>query len=129
MATLLSPSGSRLMVSERIEQRLRHGELTTAQVDQFREFLIEVDRELMQHPIILHNAYTSWFQHGDVSDVQLRFFVQQFSVFSNQFLIAALLKVINAESIEQMRASKEILLNELGVIYRKGAVIQGDAAA
>ena len=41
----------------------------------------------------------------------------QFSVFSNQFLLAALNRVINADTLEAARESKEILLNELGVIY------------
>ena len=45
--------------------------------------------------------------------------MQQFSVFSNQFLVAALLRVINAPSLQQARAGKEILMNELGVIYRR----------
>ena len=58
---------------------------------------------------------------GEISDAELKFFVQQFSVFSNQFLVAALLKVINSQSLEQMHSSKQILLNELGVIYRKAA--------
>jgi hypothetical protein len=49
----------------------------------------------------------------------VRHFVQQFSVFSNLFLVAALLKVINADTLESQRESKEILMNELGVIYRK----------
>jgi hypothetical protein len=106
-------------VSPRIEERFRKGELTRKQVDDFRVFLGEVDRELMQHRIIRDNAYTRWFRKGDVSDDELRHFVKQFSVFSNQFLVAALLKVINAPSIEQSRAGKEILLNEMGVIYRK----------
>ena len=35
------------------------------------------------------------------------------------FLVAALLRVINAPSLQQARAAKEILMNELGVIYRK----------
>jgi hypothetical protein len=43
----------------------------------------------------------------------------QFSVFSNQFLLAALNRVINADSLEAAHESKEILMNELGVIYRK----------
>ena len=131
MAQLLAvpTSASRLAVSERIERRLRDGELTNAQVDQYREFLREVEQDLLQHRIIKHNPYTAWFQKGGVSDAELRFFVQQFSVFSNQFLVAALLKVINAESVEQMRASKEILLNELGVIYRKGETIQGERSS
>ena len=49
----------------------------------------------------------------------MKHFIKQFSVFSNQFLIAALLKVINAPTLAQARQSKEILMNELGVIYRK----------
>ncbi|MCZ6564527.1 MAG: hypothetical protein O6852_00100, partial [Gammaproteobacteria bacterium] len=44
-------------------------------------------------------------------------FIVQFSIFSNQLLIAQLLKTINADSIEGMRASKEILANEIGVVF------------
>jgi hypothetical protein len=117
-ATLTSAPGA-LTVSGRIEERLRRGELTQEQVDDFRDFLAEVDRELLHHRIITNNQYTRWFQQGDVSHEELRHFIRQFSVFSNQFLIAALLKVINAPSLQQARASKEILMNELGVIYRK----------
>jgi hypothetical protein len=108
-----------LDVSPRIEERLQRGELTAAQVDGFRHFLSDVDRDLMHHPIVLDNAYTRWFQRGEATDAELRHFIQQFSVFSNQFLVAALLRVINAPTREQARAAKEILLNELGVIYRK----------
>ena len=39
-------------------------------------------------------------------------------MFSNQFLVAALLRVINAPTLQQARSAKEILMNELGVIYR-----------
>ncbi|MDB5313613.1 MAG: hypothetical protein JWO38_7815 [Gemmataceae bacterium] len=126
-ATVSHPRG--FGISDRVQARLRAGELTQAQVDRFRDFLGEVDRELMHHPIILQNPYTSWFQHGDVSDDELRAFVQQFSVFSNDFLVAALLRVINAESLEQAHASKEILLNELGVIYRKGDKVVGERSS
>lgn len=108
-----------LQVSSRIEERLNKGELTQEQVDAFRDFLADVDRELMQHRIITNNEYTKWFQKGEANDEELKHFVKQFSVFSNQFLIAALLKVLNAPSLQQARAGKEILLNELGVIYRK----------
>ena len=48
----------------------------------------------------------------------MRHFIRQFSVFSNQFLVAALLKTINSPTLQQSRSSREILLNELGVIYR-----------
>jgi len=125
-ATTAPPRG--FDVSDRVEARLRAGELTPEQVDRFRDFLGEVGRELMHHPIILRNPYTAWFQHGEVSDDELRAFVQQFSVFSNDFLVAALLKVINAGTLEQAHASKEILLNELGVIYRKGERVAGERA-
>jgi hypothetical protein len=40
-------------------------------------------------------------------------------VFSNQFLVAALLRVVNAPTLQQARSAKEILMNELGVIYRR----------
>jgi hypothetical protein len=119
MAHVLTSSPASLAVSERIEERLRNGELTRAQVDDFRDFLAEVDRELLNHRVITSNEYTRWFQKGEATDAELKHFVKQFSVFSNQFLVAQLLKVINAPSLEQMRAGKEILMNELGVVYRK----------
>jgi hypothetical protein len=109
-------------LSPRIEERLQRGELTQAEVDDFRDFLAQVDRELMHHRIITDNAYTRWFATGEATDDELRHFIKQFSVFSNQFLLAALLKVINAPSLQQVRASKQILMNELGVIYRKAGV-------
>src|SRR5262245_41188468 len=119
MTTVLTSPGVSLSVSPRIEERLRQGELTRQQVDDFRDFLAEVDRDLLHHRVITDNRYTRWFQHGEVTDEELRHFIKQFSVFSNQFLVAALLKVINAPSLQQSRASREILMNELGVIYRK----------
>jgi hypothetical protein len=119
MIQALTAPGSRLSISSRIEERLRDGELTAKQVEDFRDFLAAVDRDLLHHRIITANAFTHWFQKGESNDEELRHFIKQFSVFSNQFLVAALLKVINSPSIPQMRASKEILMNELGVIYRK----------
>jgi hypothetical protein len=118
-----------LQVSERIEQRLNDGELTPQQVDDFRDFLDEVDRQLLNHRVITNNAYTRWFQKGEATDAELRHFIKQFSVFSNQFLVAALLKVINAPTLEQMHSSKEILMNELGVVYRKPGQHVGAAQA
>lgn len=108
-----------LLLSHRIEERLMRGELTPQQVDAFKDFLDEVERDLLHHRVITSNAYTHWFQHGEATDAELRHFVRQFSVFSNQFLVAALQRVINAPSLQQARAAKEILMNELGVIYRK----------
>lgn len=108
-----------LSLSPRIQERLHQGDLTPSQVDNFQFFLAAVDRAFLHHPIINHNAYTHWFSEGNETDPELQHFIQQFSVFSNQFLVAALLKVINSPTLSQSRASREILLNELGVIYRK----------
>jgi hypothetical protein len=126
--TLAAPQAGRLVVSDRIERRLNTGELTKARVDEYRRFLDVVERELMDHRIVRDNRYTKWFQQGLATDDELRFFVQQFSVFSNQFLVAALLRVINSESIDQMHACKQILLNELGVIYRKPSTPAGNGS-
>jgi hypothetical protein len=121
-----APTNRKLVVSDRIEQRLNTGELKLMQVESYRNFLDEVEFGLLSHRIINENPYTRWFQQGQVNDEELRYFVQQFSVFSNQFLVAALLRVINSGSVEQMRACKQILLNELGVIYRKENSMTGE---
>jgi hypothetical protein len=107
------------LISPRIGERLRRGELSERQVDAFRGFLERVERDLLHHSIITDNAYTRWFRQGQATNAELRHFVRQFSVFSNQFLVAALLRVINAPSLLQARSAKEILMNELGVIYRR----------
>ncbi|MCM1981723.1 hypothetical protein [Lyngbya confervoides] len=111
----------KLALSHRIQDRLAQGDLTATQAREFQRFLTDVDRKLLHHRIITHNAYTHWFSQGKATDAELRHFIRQFSVFSNQFLMAALLKVINAPTLEQSRAGREILLNELGVIYRNPA--------
>ena len=86
----------------------------------FETFKDTVERELMRHLVVTDNAYTAWFAEGRVPLDHLRHFTVQFSVFSNQFLLAALNRVINADTLEAARESKEILLNELGVIYADG---------
>ena len=83
----------------------------------FLEFQSRIDRELLQHRIITNNRYTAWFRQGLQTREQLRAFIVQFSVFSNQFLVAQLQKMINADTLEGMRASKEILANEIGVLF------------
>jgi hypothetical protein len=123
MARMLT-AGS-LHLSERIEERLNTGELSPAQVDDFRDFLAQVDRDFFKHRVITDNAYTRWFREGQATDDELRHFIRQFSVFSNLFLVAALLKVINSPTLEQSRAGREILMNELGVIYRKHGTTGG----
>lgn len=119
MNLVLKPDIAHLTISPRIQERLQQGQLTRLQVDDFQDFLQQVDRDFLHHRIITNNVYTRWFQSGNATNEELCYFMRQFSVFSNQFLIAALLKVINSPTLQQSRASREILLNELGVIYRK----------
>jgi hypothetical protein len=84
----------------------------------FLKFQRRIKNELLNHRIITDNAYTGWFEQGDQSLIQIKAFIIQFSVFSNQFLIAQLNKMIHAETLESMRASKEILANEIGVRFK-----------
>src|SRR6478752_7675909 len=86
----------------------------------FDAFKQTIEREFMGHPVVKKNDYTAWFAHGDVPLDHLRQFTVQFSVFSNLFLLAALNRVVNADTLESARDSKEILMNELGVVYTKG---------
>jgi len=87
----------------------------------FLAFQTRIHAELLRHPIITDNAYTAWFEHGRKSHEQIMSFIVQFSVFSNQFLVAQLQKTLNADTLEGMRASKEILANEIGVVFNSSA--------
>ena len=84
----------------------------------FEAFYERIERELFNHRVITSNPFTAWWETGEINVAQVRHFITQFSVFSNLFIIAQLQKVMNADSLEAMRASKEILVNELGVIFR-----------
>jgi hypothetical protein len=83
-------------------------------------FLEQVQETVMSHPVVSHNDYCDWFAQGDASRDQVRDLIQQFSVFSNLFIVAQLLKTINAPTVEQARESCEILVNELGVVFNSG---------
>src|SRR5262249_38459858 len=87
----------------------------------FDAFKETIEWGFMQHPVVTSNEYTRWFADGDLSVHDVRRFTVQFSVFSNQFLLAALNRAINADTLEAARESKEILMNELGVVYNAGA--------
>ena len=93
----------------------------------FDAFKQTIEEQFMGHPVVTQNAYTKWFAQGDIPLDHLRQFTVQFSVFSNQFLLAALNRVINADTLNAAHESKEILMNELGVIYNKkdGSGVQG----
>src|SRR5437016_7502329 len=92
----------------------------TMETKDFDAFKQTITEQFMHHPVVTRNDYTAWFAHGDMPLDHLRRFTVQFSVFSNQFLLAALNRVINADTLHSARESKEILMNELGVIYNKG---------
>jgi pyrroloquinoline quinone (PQQ) biosynthesis protein C len=84
----------------------------------FLRFQQRINQELLQHRVITNNHYTAWFRQGTQTNEQVEAFIIQFSVFSNLFLIAQLHKMINADTLDGMRASKEILANEIGVVFK-----------
>ena len=96
--------------------------MSHAALERFRN---TVRAHIDEHPIVRANRYTSWFSTGALSLEQLRRFTVQFSVFSHLFLEAQLRKCLNAGTIECYRASKEILLNELGVSFAPNGSIEG----
>ena len=75
----------------------------------------------------LRNSYTEWFAKGDASIDDARDLIVQFSVFSNLFLLAQLNKVINAPTLDEMREGKEILANEIGVVFRPNSRKRGSS--
>jgi pyrroloquinoline quinone (PQQ) biosynthesis protein C len=89
------------------------------------EFEEAVARSVNEHPIVRHNAYTSWFSRGEATLEQLRDFTIQFSVFSHLFIEAQLRKCINAPDLQSYRAGKEILMNELGVVFTPSGTVEG----
>ena len=93
--------------------------MTLKTAEDFTRFQARVANELMTHRVIHDNKYTAWFAQGDINLKQAQHFAQQFSVFSNLFIIAQLKKVINSESLEEMHRAKEILMNELGVVFNR----------
>jgi hypothetical protein len=87
----------------------------SAQLDAFRH---RIDDVVAQHPVVVDNPYTRWFAHGTATLDDVRDLTVQFSVFSHEFVVAQLRKVLNAADLATYRAGKEILLNELGVVFR-----------
>ena len=93
--------------------------------EMFDYFVQQIKDELFTHPVITDNSYCNWFANADLTKENVVYFTQQFSVFSNQFIIAQLNKVINAVDLEEARAGKEVLANELGVALKDGSVEGG----
>lgn len=121
------PSVSRALSGE-TQERIRRGEIPAARVEAYGRLLGRIEHEILPHSVIVRNDFTAWFKTGRFDTEDLRHFLVQFSVFSNLFIEAQLKKVINAPTLEAMHASKEILMNELGVVFRKpGAKAAADA--
>jgi hypothetical protein len=97
--------------------RLQGSAYPPARINQYCHLVERIEREILPHEVIVNNRYTKWFEKGDVDIADMRHFLTQFSVFSNFFIVAQLLKTINAPTLEAMHASKEILMNELGVSF------------
>jgi hypothetical protein len=101
-----------------VENRVVSDELSRKKVGAYFRMLDRIEKEILPHEVIVNNQYTAWFKKGEIDRDDVRHFLVQFSVFSNLFIEAQLKKTINAPTLEAMRTSKEILLNELGVVFR-----------
>jgi hypothetical protein len=123
LAPLRQLAGLSVATLHGIEER-REG-YTAERATRFLRFRARLKRDLLPHRVITNNQYTAWFRLGQQNEAQLRDFIVQFSVFSNLFLLAQLQKMINADTLEGMRASKEILANEIGVSFNARS---GDAS-
>ncbi len=89
--------------------------MASEQASVFRQ---RVDEMVGRHPVVVANPYTPWFATGGATLDDVRHLTVQFSVFSHEFVVAQLRKVLNAADLATYRAGKEILLNELGVVFK-----------
>jgi hypothetical protein len=92
--------------------------MTLTAPDRLDAFRRRVDDVVAHHPVVVDNPYTKRFARGEASLAEVRHLTVQFSVFSHEFVVAQLRKVLNAGDLATYRAGKEILLNELGVVFK-----------
>lgn len=81
----------------------------------FNAFRRRVERELGAHPVVARNPFTEWFASGKATEADLRDLVEQFSVFSNHFLVVQAKRLVNASTEAGERCARDILVNECGV--------------
>src|SRR6185369_13580546 len=105
-------------LSDETNDLIKRGKIPRSKVQAYERLLDRIEKEILTHDVIVNNRFTRWFKDGTFDREDLRHFLVQFSVFSNLFIEAQLKKVINAPTLEAMHASKEILMNELGVVFR-----------
>jgi hypothetical protein len=91
--------------------------MTMTEATALEQFRAKVDELVHSHPVVVDNRYTRWFATGEATAEEIRHLTVQFSVFSHLFVEAQLRKVLNAADIDTYRAGKEILMNELGVVF------------
>jgi hypothetical protein len=94
--------------------------MITATEPSLAAFRARIDDLVARHPVVAGNRYPTWFASGEATRGEVRHLTVQFSVFSHLFVEAQLRKVINAADLDTYRAGKEILLNELGVVFNAG---------
>ena len=108
-------------LSERTIEKINNNnelEYTNEKAYKLKLFLKRINNELLNHEVIINNKFTKQWSKNFLTKSDITKFIIQFSVFSNQFLIAQLQKVINSDTLEAARESKEILANEIGVIFK-----------
>ncbi len=85
----------------------------------FEDFWGIVEKEIHKHPVITANPYCKWFKQGAANRKQLIDLFEQFAVFSKWFLLAQLMRILNATDLEAETHARYILANELGVGIQK----------
>ncbi len=81
----------------------------------FESFQNTLEKKIHCHPVIINNPYCKWFKQGNANKDQLIDLFEQFAVFSKWFLLAQLMRMLNAPDVESETHSRYILANELGV--------------
>lgn len=84
-------------------------------MNDFNAFRRRLERELAAHPVVAANPFTEWFAQGKATEADLRDLVEQFSVFSNHFLVVQAKRLVNANTEAGERCARDILVNECGV--------------
>ena len=81
----------------------------------FNTFKKRIEKEFFRHSVIVNNPYTKWFKKGLANTAQVKDLIEQFSVFSNHFIVTQAKRMVNADTLEGEECARAILLNECGV--------------
>jgi len=89
--------------------------MNTIQQNKFENYWKAIQTEIHAHPVITNNVYCKWFKKGEFTKPQLIDLFKQFAVFSKWFLLAQMMRLLNATDLEAETHARYILANELGV--------------